>query len=69
VIALTAIGALSLSSTTPLPALDGDDQDRTPHFGHISVVAVENEVYDTTFGANSKAPYLSQTLVPKGVPP
>ncbi|MGA9917294.1 MAG: phosphoesterase, partial [Paraburkholderia sp.] len=29
---------------------------------HVFVITLENENYATTFGANSKAPYLSQTL-------
>jgi hypothetical protein len=33
---------------------------------HVFVITLENEGYDETFGANSKAPYLSQTLPAKG---
>ena len=29
---------------------------------HVFVITLENKNYATTFGANSKAPYLSQTL-------
>ena len=34
---------------------------------HVFVIVLENEGYDTTFGANSAAPYLAQTLTSQGV--
>ena len=61
-VALTTVGALALTSATSLRAEDGP-----PHFSHVFVIVLENEGYDTTFGPGSKAPYLSQTLVSKGV--
>ncbi len=33
---------------------------------HVFVITLENEGYDTTFGAASEAPYLSKTLTAKG---
>ena len=33
---------------------------------HVFVITLENEGYDVTFGAGSKAPYLAQTLPAKG---
>jgi phosphatidylinositol-3-phosphatase len=33
---------------------------------HVFVITLENESYNTTFGANSPAPYLSQTLAGQG---
>jgi hypothetical protein len=33
---------------------------------HVFVITLENENYATTFGANSKAAYLSQTLASQG---
>ena len=33
---------------------------------HVFVITLENENYATTFGANTKAPYLSQTLASQG---
>ncbi|MDE1009844.1 MAG: phosphoesterase, partial [Paraburkholderia fungorum] len=33
---------------------------------HVFVITLENENYATTFGASSKAPYLSQTLASQG---
>ena len=33
---------------------------------HVFIITLDNENYATTFGANSKAPYLSQTLASQG---
>jgi len=33
---------------------------------HVFVIVLENEDYDVTFGANTKAPYLANTLTAKG---
>src|SRR5512139_3548141 len=33
---------------------------------HVFVIVLENESYDTSFGASSPAPYLSQTLPAQG---
>jgi hypothetical protein len=33
---------------------------------HVFVITLENENYSTTFGANTKAPYLAQTLASQG---
>src|SRR6187200_1733751 len=53
-----------------LLALAGSAQARTPSgpppVGHVFVIVLENENADTTFGANSPAPYLSQTLPTRG---
>lgn len=38
----------------------------TPKVGHVFVIMLENESFDSTFGATSKAPYLSKTLPAKG---
>jgi hypothetical protein len=43
------------------------DHDSDPRIGHVFVITLENEGYEVTFGPNSKAPYLSQTLTAKGV--
>src|SRR5579859_8113554 len=66
--------SLVLLGTLAMPALahDGDDRDRDDHdsghrIGHVFVITLENEGYDVTFGANSKAPYLAQTLTSQGV--
>ena len=39
---------------------------KTPAVGHVFVVFLENENADVTFGPDSPAPYLSQTLPAKG---
>jgi hypothetical protein len=63
-IALTTIAAFTLTSASPVLVYG---QDGPPHFGHVFVIVLENEGYNTTFGPNSKAPYLSQTLTSQGV--
>src|SRR6266550_5477318 len=37
-----------------------------PPIKHVWIIVLENENYDTTFGANSKAPYLAKTLTSQG---
>lgn len=37
-----------------------------PPIKHVFVIVLENKGYDTTFGPNSQAPYLSQTLPSQG---
>ena len=37
-----------------------------PAIKHVFVITLENKDFSTTFGVNSAAPYLSQTLVAKG---
>lgn len=61
-VALTALAALTLIIAMPVRGEDGP-----PHFGHVFIIVLENEGFNTTFGPNSKAPYLSQTLVSRGV--
>jgi len=41
--------------------------DDVPRIGHVFVIVLENEGFDTTFGPQSKAPYLSKTLTRSGV--
>lgn len=38
----------------------------TPKVGHVFVIMLENESFGSTFGPNSRAPYLSRTLPAKG---
>jgi hypothetical protein len=49
--------------------LDGDlsRDDEDSRIRHVFVIVLENEGFDTTFGPQSKAPYLSQTLTKAGV--
>ena len=44
----------------------GKEHDASP-IKHVFVIVLENEGYDTTFGPDSKAPYLAQTLPAQGV--
>lgn len=37
-----------------------------PKIGHVFVLVLENQPFDTTFGAQSPAPYLAHELVPQG---
>jgi phosphatidylinositol-3-phosphatase len=46
-------------------APDRDDHDR--RIKHVFVIVLENEGFDVTFGATSKAPFLSKTLPTQGV--
>lgn len=70
-IVLAALLALTSSAIagpgpgkSPHPSGDGDHDRRIKH---VFVIVLENEGYDVTFGPNSKAPYLSQTLPTQGV--
>ena len=46
---------------------DRDRAEHRPPIGHVFVIVLENEGFDTTFGPQSKAPYLSKTLTSAGV--
>ena len=66
VLTLTAcfsVGAASPVSTTTA-AKSAAAAPKQP--GHIFIVMLENEGYDTTFGAGSAAPYLSSVLPTQG---
>ncbi len=70
-IVLAALLALTSSALagpgpgkSPRPSGDGDHDRRIKH---VFVIVLENEGFDVTFGPNSKAPYLSQTLPTQGV--
>ena len=39
----------------------------TPHIGHVFIIVLENQPFDTTFGAQSPAPYLAHELTAQGV--
>jgi phosphatidylinositol-3-phosphatase len=67
--------ALLALVTAPLLAAPGPGKatprsDRDDHDGrikHVFVIVLENEGFDVTFGPNSKAPFLSETLTSEGV--
>ena len=65
---LTTLASAALAGPgpgkSPRPSSDGDHDSRIKH---VFVIVLENEGFDVTFGPNSKAPYLSQTLPTQGV--
>jgi phosphatidylinositol-3-phosphatase len=60
--AVAVAGLAALAAAGPARAADFDSPIR-----HVFVIVLENEGFSTTFGPNSKAPYLSQTLTSQGV--
>jgi hypothetical protein len=54
-----------VTSLTIATVNDGDGRDH--RFKHVFVIVLENEGFATTFGPNSQAPYLAQTLTSQGV--
>lgn len=59
--ALIGLIVAACGSSSSSLQLTGQQQIR-----HVFVITLENENYSTTFGANSKAPYLSKTLAGQG---
>src|SRR5580704_1126083 len=59
----------ALLGTLPVRVLaaPNDSADLFHRIKHVFVIVLENEGFDVTFGPNSKAPYLSQTLPTQGV--
>src|SRR5436305_5470913 len=53
----TAFSGAMPRAATPAP----------PPIKHVFVIVLENENYDSSFGKDSKAPYLAQTLPAKGM--
>jgi hypothetical protein len=59
---------LPLASAVPGKNAGGSNRDDHGHRNrHVFVIVLENEGFDTTFGPNSKAPFLSKTLTAQGV--
>lgn len=64
---LAALTAIGLFGCLGSGGNSSDSSARTASRpGHVFVILLENKGYDTTFGANSPAPYLSQTLRSQG---
>ena len=64
---LTAV-VLALTSTVSVPlSLAAPNRGERSPFKHVFVIVLENQSFNTTFGPNSKAPFLSQTLTAEGV--
>ena len=59
-LALAVVTSLLFSAATSATAA------ALPPIKHVWIVVLENENYDTTFGPNSKAPYLAKTLPSQG---
>src|SRR5207247_10859189 len=57
---LAAIGALAVTSVPAAHAA-------LPPIKHVFIIVLENEDYDTTFGASSPASYLSRVLPREGL--
>ena len=61
----------TLATAPSAIARDGDHGDRDSRIGHVFVIVLENEGFDTTFGtAAQQSPatqFLSQTLPSQGV--
>src|SRR5206468_1350207 len=49
-----------------LGAVAGSASAKVPHLNHVFIITLENENAADTFGPESPAPYLSQTLRSKG---
>jgi hypothetical protein len=62
------LGLLALVAALPgsLPAPSATAAATMPRVRHVFVINLENKGYDTTFGPDSQAPYLSHTLRAKG---
>ena len=61
-----AVLAAALTAVAALGGVVAQASAKVPYFKHVFVVVLENENASTTFGPNSQAPYLAQTLKNKG---
>jgi len=64
VLAAASVGVLGVPVGAATAATRPAD---VPPAGHVFVINIENKGYDTTWGPNSAAPYLAQTLRAQGV--
>jgi hypothetical protein len=60
VLAVLVAGACGRSRAPARPAV------APPAIAHVFVIVLENQGYETTFGADSRAPYLADTMVAAG---
>ncbi len=68
--AIGALACIGLACFAAIGAASAEDQDHGGYespIRHVFVIVLENEGFNTTFGASSKAPYLSKTLTSQGV--
>jgi hypothetical protein len=64
--ALFAIVLAAIIGTAVAACNSSSDPQGLQKIRHVFVITLENENYATTFGANTKAPYLAQTLASRG---
>jgi hypothetical protein len=67
VLALVLGGGAALSLVSASTPAEAGTSSYLPPAGHVFVINIENKGYDETWGPDSAAPYLSQTLRAKGV--
>lgn len=70
----TALAILALSISSTCYSVDALGQESTARKAqpsnrpqHVFIIVLENQGFETTFGHNSPAPYLSRELAPKGL--
>src|SRR4029077_3424700 len=64
---LFCLAALLGTLPVRMLAAPNESEDLRHRIKHVFVIVLENEGFDVTFGPNSKAPFLSQTLTSQGV--
>ena len=64
--ATTAFGLLLLTSPANWRVVPGPPRTAPPKVGHVFVIVLENEGFDSTFRAGTLAPYLADTLAKRG---
>ena len=57
---------LALGGCASAPRMPSKNPTVAPRIGHIFIVVLENQPFDTTFGAQSPAPYLAHELTARG---
>lgn len=63
---IASTGSMLLSGCAINAPQTRSSENASPRFGHVFIVMLENESYATTFGSESKAPYLAENLVAQG---
>jgi hypothetical protein len=58
---------LSFSYGSVVPGQETDPEAAQARPRHVFIIVLENQGFETTFGKNSPAPYLSRELAPKGL--
>lgn len=61
---LLALAGAALTAVARAPSLTA--QNRTPPIRHVFIIVLENQAFGTTFGADTRAPYLADSLVRRG---